>query len=357
MAVAATPLDHKGNDMLRTAKSVHLGLVLSGAHTSNDGSTISFNTGNNDFASGARGAAGKQTITQRELGLHKRGPIVLVTPGANIANGAFGTYDANPASGVVASEVLNSSGAGDDGDTYVMTAGFINSFTDVIKSPKQRVVATFPGPVLMGFRVTNSGSVAIASGNRQGSAVRNGAGDVTITLTHPLARYRTIAVSCENATAAYCIVTALSATSFTVKTFDSSAVAADVNFHVLLLGSNSSFRAGRMRKNLQVPQLNPRIIVGKLVDSAGTPTISIGGATNGIDFTVTDDGTGAYTITLARPFKRLPVVCCTAKATNAQLSAAPTVSAFSILCSNDSGTATDDDVNFVALGYDTTLEY
>ena len=93
-----------------------------------------------------------------------------------------------------------------------------------------------------------------------------------------------------------------------------------------------------------------------LVNNAGTPSISLGGATAGVDATVVDTGTGDAAITLTKPFLRPPCIICTGKVTNAQVKATPTTSAFSIVTFNDAGTATDDDVNILVLGYDSLIQ-
>jgi hypothetical protein len=345
--------------MLRIAKNEHLGALFQGFQlTTVSTPAATVDVGQDDAASISRSAAGKAALTLREAGIYKRGPVVLVSPGANIADGAFGTYDTDPASGVITSEFLNSSGSGDDGSGHVILAGFQQSSTNLVKSPIQSVRATFPAPVLHGYFIQGDDTTpTILSGASQATIVRNDVGDYTLTFTPPFSRIVS-AVAVGSDTAAHMVrITSLTTNAIRLLIFDDAAAAADIDVALFVLGSLSSFRSGRQRKNLQVPQLEPRIIIGKLVDDSGDPTINIGGATDGTDFTVTDNGTGDYTITFARPFKRKPIVIPCGKVTSAQLAAQPSVSAANILCFNAGGTATDDDVGFVALGYDSVLEY
>lgn len=345
--------------MLRIAKNEHLGALLQGFQiTTTSTPTATVDVGQDDAASISRSAAGKAALTLREAGLYKRGPVVLVSPGANIADGSFGTYDTDPASGVITSEFLNSSGSGDDGSGHIIVAGFQQSSTNLVKSPLQSVRATFPAPCLHGYFIDADASTpTFLSGGSQATITRNGVGDYTLTFTPAFSRIVAAVAVGSNAAATMVRIASLSASSCNIKIFDAAGAAAERNVALFVLGSLSTFRSGRQRKNLQVPQLEPRIIIGKLVNDAGTPTINIGGATDGTDFAVTDNGTGDYTVTFSRPFKRAPVVIPCGKVTSAQLAAQPSVSAANILCFNDSGTATDDDVGFVALGYDSTLEY
>lgn len=342
--------------MLRTIRNVHLGCIVQGFQFSNDGAAVTISKGSHDTASAARTAAGTQTITLREPGLFKRGPICLVTPFTNVAAGTFGTYNTLPASGVITSKIIDSAGSGDDGDGFVITAGFMQSFTDKIRTPKQLVKGTWPSPILTSLRVTNpSGTAAIASGSFRASIVRNGTGDVTITYNRAFVMYKSVAVTCEGSTPAYAQVAAISASSIQIKTYDSAGAALDTNLNIHFLASMRNFHAGRMRKLLQALQPYPRIVLGRITNN-GTAAITIGGATNGTDFSIVRNGAGDVSVTFSDPCKRLPVICATGKTTNAQLKAAPTVNGFQVLCSNDSGTATDDDFDFMAMMYDSTSE-
>lgn len=342
--------------MLRMVKNEHLGLLVSGFQlttTSTPGATV--DVGGNDAASISRSSAGKAVITSKEAGLFKRAPIVLSSIGANVANGGFATFDTVAGSNAFTTKFIDSAAAADDGSGHVILAGFTNSQTDLVRSPLQRVRATFPLPVLHAYRITNNGTVAIGSGGSQASVVRNGTGDVTLTFLRPFARTVSAVAVGVKSSAVYCKIASLTSKICQVTTWDSSASALDADFMLFVLASNSSFNSGRMRTNLQVPQLEPRLIALTLVNTAGTPSIVMGGTTAGVDATVVDTGTGDAAITLTKPFLRAPCVICTGKTTNAQVKATPTTSGFSVVTFNGAGTATDDDVNILVLGYDSLI--
>ena len=64
--------------------------------------------------------------------------------------------------------------------------------------------------------------------------------------------------------------------------------------------------AGLLR-DVKAPQRQQISMAFKILDTAGTPTLSIGSQ----DGTITDNGVGDYTVTFARAFEREPVVMAT----------------------------------------------
>lgn len=341
--------------MLRTAKCDHLGLLISGFQfttTSDPSATI--DVGSNDVGSVSRSAAGKAAITLRETGLHKRGPISLVGIGADIADGGYGVFDTAPASDVLTAELLNASGSGDDGSGHVLSAGFISAVTDLVR-PQSEVKATFQGAILQGYYIDSDGT--LLSGGTQGSVSKTGTGTYVVTFTPAFARIVSALACGVGSSAIRTKITALSALSVSISTFDDSGTPSDEAFMLMVLGANRSSDAGRMKRPLKVPQLQPRIIIGSMTDESGTPTPAIGAAANGVTYTVSDQGTGNYDITFSRPFKRAPIVIPCAKDNGAQIEAASTVNGCTIRIFDDGGTAADDDVGFLILGYDNEQEY
>lgn len=103
-------------------------------------------------------------------------------------------------------------------------------------------------------------------------------------------------------------------------------------------------------KQVKCPQLRMRIMSAK-VDGTGTAALSGTCANN---FTLTDNGTGDYTLTFGIPFKRVPEVIATPITDNIVCKLGTVaVDSVQILTENLSGSATDADFHFIVLGADT----
>lgn len=335
----------------------HLSPFLTGLQfTTTGGASVVVDKGSNDFPSAACAAAGKVAATQAELGLFSRGPMVFCTPGANVADGGFGIYNTVAGSDVITAQLLGAAGSGDDGSGHILAVGFGNADTNRFEDA-QIVRSTMNGPILMAWHIANpSGTVSVTSGGRQASVVRDSQGVVTLTLTPAQALIRAAHVSCINAAARSARITACTGETITVKTCDKDGVAQDSSFVLWALVSSNSDESGRCRDMVRVPQLSPELVVGRIVTTAGTPALTIGGATDGVDASIVDDGAGIYTVTLAAAGLRavLPIAC--GKATRAQFADAPSTSAFQILCFDATGVAADDDVDFAVLVYNATSD-
>lgn len=103
-------------------------------------------------------------------------------------------------------------------------------------------------------------------------------------------------------------------------------------------------------KQVVCPQRQMRIMSVK-VD--GTGTASVGG-TCALNMTLTDNGTGDYTLTFALPYLRVPEVIATAITDNIYCKIGTVaVGSVQILTENLSGSATDADFHVIILGSDT----
>ncbi len=329
----------------------HLEPLLTGFKYTTTALTAALDTGSMDFNEPTREDAGNISTTVKETGIFNRGRVNVVTPAEDVADGGYGGfYDAT----AIEPAIFAIGGAGDDGSAYCLLAGFGNSDTDRFDDA-QAVRSTLNGPVLVGFYVTNDGAAALnGAGKTLGSVTRDSEGIVTLTFTPGHPSLRTLAVSCVDAACRSPLVTASSHNSITVKVTDEAGVVQDSDFIVLVLFSKNVDDAGQCRDIIETPQAFPELIIGRCSISGGAPVIQVGGATHGVDFTVTDDGDGLYTITSTKTFglNILPVVC--AATFRAQLMATPDTNSFQVGVFTDAGVAADDGFVFIALCGDGT---
>lgn len=334
--------------MLRSLKHPHLRPELMGFQvTTVVTPSITVNIGAGDLSASARNAAGKATLTLKEPII--RAGCVIGSVGASVADGGFFTYDTDPSSTAVVGEALDAAGSGDDGTFYMLSCAWKSANTDRV-TPSQQVLNTARSPRLMGFHISSAG--AITSGGTQLSAAatkassiytmtfRNAFGRSCIPITTPIS-------TSQKATR----ITAASASAVSVATFSSAEAAEDNAFQMLVLGWDAKDEQYGMGRCVQVPQIDNRF-ESLTVNGTGTAAITIGTT----DATLTDNGTGDYTLTFTKAFARAPIVIPSGKATRAQLHSTPTSTACRILCFNGAGVATDDSFSVMILGYDNSVE-
>jgi hypothetical protein len=294
----------------------------------------------------ARNAAGKATITLPEKTC--REGVVIATPGADIASGAFATYDTDHSLSAIVAEMLSAAGSGDDGTMHVLTYSPFHDDT-VRAVPTQNVKNSAASPRLLAFKVAAAGT--ISQGSTQ-AAIAKASSVSTLTFANHFGRAPVVVATPVHAAAKAVRVTAATAALASVETYDPVGTALEDNaFHCLVLGWDTPDEVGGLRRTIAVPQIAPRLEVFA-IHGSGTAALSIGAK----DGTLTDNGTGDYTITFAEAFKRAPVVVVCGKAGRAQLLAQPTTTACRIGVFNTSNAAADDDVYVMVLGYDSDAE-
>lgn len=107
-----------------------------------------------------------------------------------------------------------------------------------------------------------------------------------------------------------------------------------------------------MLRQVKSSQRAPRLLAIQ-VDGTGTASIVVGGT----DATLTDNGTGDYTLTFAKAFARVPTVVVTPISTTGDVIATlDTVAAGSVIINTwdgtDGTTAKDIDFHVLIVGYD-----
>ena len=341
------------------ARCRHLSPLLTGFQfTSTGGTSAVVDHGSNDFPSITCGAAGKVVAAQQETACFNRGPVVVGSPGADVADGGFAMFDTLPADGAITMELAGAAGSGDDGTGYVIAMGFGDADTDRFDDA-QIVRTTINDGKLLGWRITNNGTVAVASGGLQASVARVSTGIVTLTFSPGHPKIRSAKATPINASCRAERITSFDGDSITVKITDEGGTVQDSDFTLLVLVSGNMDSSGGYRDPLRVPQLYPEIVCGRVLDTAGTPSITLGGATNGVDFALTDNGVGDITVTLTAPGLRTIVPVVTAKDNRAQLLLTPTLDVFRVGIFNAAAAATDDSFDFICLVYnaDTAQEF
>lgn len=328
----------------------HIGALLQAFTFSVATPTVTMGNGKSDILSTTSASAGKVALTIRETGVFKRGPILLCSHGVNVAGGGYGTIDTLPASNVLTSKLLTQAGAGDDGTGYALSLGWRSSNSN--KGAAQLVKATFPRPVLVPMYISSAG--VVLNGLGAGTVVKNGTGDYTVYFRPACSKAMAAVAVPVNTTAYSAQIYALTGSSVQVKTFDTANAAVDTAFVVLVALSKSYDLHGRGRNNILVPIRKARLVAGRVTVTAGTPEITIGGATGGIDYAVTDNGVGDYTITFNKAFKRAPVVIPCSLSSRIQLKSAASTTAVTFASFNAGGAAADDSFDFIAVGSDSS---
>lgn len=95
-------------------------------------------------------------------------------------------------------------------------------------------------PRALALRVEGTGTASILEGAFDATLVDNGTGDYTLTFAKPFARVP-VAIACSLAADIVCYVHAVSASAVTIRarSVAASPAAADVDFHLLVLGSDA----------------------------------------------------------------------------------------------------------------------
>jgi hypothetical protein len=95
-------------------------------------------------------------------------------------------------------------------------------------------------PRLLAFRVDGTGTASILEGGFHATLVDNGTGDYTLTFSAPFVRAPVCSGNVVGSTAAIVNIAVVSATAVQVKIFDAAGSAADADFHLSVLGWDSS---------------------------------------------------------------------------------------------------------------------
>jgi len=291
----------------------------------------------------SRAAAGFASIFPNDY--YGRNSIIVATPGADVAQGGYAAYNSTAGQADVSAYLTNAAGTGDDGTGYAMVLGFEDDDTDRLE-PYQSVRTQAVSPRLMGFKVDAAGT--ISSGSNQ-AAISLASSVYSLTFNRTFGRGSVVVVSPIAATRKAVRVTAASALGASIETYDPVGTALEDNsFYCLVMGWDTPDEQAGFRRTCRVPQLAPRM-ESYFIDGTGTASIDIGSE----DGTLTDNGTGDYSVTFKQPFTRAPIVIVTGRTHPAQLLASATTTGFRVGCfNNGTNAAVDDKLYAIVLGYD-----
>ncbi len=329
--------------MLRTLKHPHLRPELLAFQLT----TTSVSTpdiGGGDLVSATRNAAGKSTLVPKTPLVGT--PIIMGSIGANVADGGYFIYDTDPTGSALVGAAVNASGVADDGTYYMAALNWASTCIDRLGSRPQAVTSSARSPRLEAFSIAAAGTVTI--GGSQATVVK-AASVYTITLKTAFGRTPLAFVTTIGAAQTSAKIVSTSASTIVVSTFNSSEAATDEAFYLVVLGWDSTDQQWGMGKAIQVPQRKPRLEAFNIADAG----IVIGTT----DATFVDNGTGSFTLTFTQPFARAPIVIATGKAGRAQVSAAATTTAVTVLGFDASGSAEDDSISLFIVGYDSASEF
>lgn len=342
--------------MLREVKNKHIKprIMPFQVTTASGGSTL--NIGYGDFTA-TRTAAGAGVLTARQ-GVTRKG-MFFGTQGLTV--GSYVCPVAATAQTVDFSfTLLNEAGTGTDGSFDGFVFGWDSS--DVALTKQQRVACTQNSPRVIWGKVTGS-TGAVAIGASDFACTRTTTGTYSITFKKAFGQTPVVMVTGSGNTSTTVanapLIASKTAGGVTVTMADESPAAADGDFYILAIGSDSRSDAARGRMPLQNSQRKPRIVAAQITMAAGTPSISTGGATGGVDIaSLVDNGTGDFSFTISETFIREPAIFVASTTQRAEIhSYAANVVRVKTKAANGNDTDVNGITNVFIIGSDDASEY
>jgi len=337
--------------MLRTIKTPHLRprlIAYTGTTAGSAANTISVGAEEGTFTNADNDEELDLALAQP----FARAPVVIATPGADLADGVATHLTADPTASAISVTATGS----DVGTHHALILGYDSTDAQTYGGPlrhMQSVKGTRRMPRIIAGQVSALGAVTI--GGNQFSVTDNGTGDHTIVLTGTggkRAFASTPVVVASPVTAdqgAVCRVESATTSAINILTFDESDSADDLAFNFIAIGWDTlDEHRLRMGSSIQTQMRRPRIL-GFHITTQDTVTTGVG------DGTVVDDGTGVFTLTYTDAFKREPiVVVCSGNSTDAWATvSASSATACTIETADASGSLGDaDDCHIIVIGSD-----
>lgn len=341
--------------MLREVINKHIKPRVVPFQVTSTASTVTVNTGYGDYTA-TRTGTGAITLAHRQ-GFARNGLVLL---GQGSATGSYAVYDSatnNTSSFPI--KLVADGGAAADGIMEGICFGWDS--TDLSLCKAQRVAATQETPRIIWGKVNGTTGAMYFSAPDFG-VTKVSSGLYTITFKRSFARTPVVFTTAINTS---------SSTSFPIRVFNKTAAGCSVqvatetaspndgDFYICAIGSDSRSDAGRGRMPLENTQRKPRIVAGQVTMTGGTPSISIGGTTGGADLiSLTDNGTGDFSVTIAEQFAREPAIFLCTTSQKCQIHSY-TSGAIRILTKNDAGDNTDVNgvTNIFIIGSDDATQY
>lgn len=289
--------------MLREVKNKHVKPRIVPFKVTVDSSTSTVNIGYGDYTT-TKTAAGRLNLLHR-MGFSRNGLVFVSQSG--IADGGYVSFDATAGTSNSFDLICkDKAGSNTAGSAEGFCFGWDNTDLSICKS--QNVAATQNAPRVIWGKIASAGTVSI--GTKDFTCTSTVTGVYNITFTNAFGKPPLVKVTGISTSAVVCeTISTKTATSVVVNMADETGALVAADFYILVIGSDSSSDSARGRLPLENSQRKPRIVACQITNTAGTPTLTIGGATGGADFnTLTDNGAGDFSITITESFIREPAI-------------------------------------------------
>lgn len=335
--------------MLRPILNEGIGPILFGFGIDNSSGTPSVAEGNVDEVSDIDVSTATLTITPKTP--FARSPVIV----SNVASlgGLGGDLIADSGKSSFLSRAQDHAGSAVLTTHQILVLGHSSAFTGLKRS--QLVRSSNIRPRLIGTKINTTTEASPADGCERDFSVSYASNVATVTFRNPFARPPVVIPTPNGSACAVGNVTSVTKTGCVIKTADSGGNLAGAGISFLALGWDSAFARASARSLIQTSQRASRIF-GLQFRGAGTQLQTIGGESA----TGANGGTGVFTLTFVKAFKRVPILVGVASAGSALLytSIEETVSGATVRTFNSSAAATDfDNLNVICLGFDEATEY
>lgn len=342
--------------MLRETINKHIKPRIAPFQLTAGASSTTVDIGYGDFTA-TRVSDGIGLLTPRQG--YSRNALIFLSQ--QTTTGGYAAYpNATPDSDLFEYSILNTAGTLVNGTCEGFTFGWDSSDLSLCKSQRVAAVQNYPRCV-WGKITGTTGAVAIGKGDF--SCTRSAAGTYVITFKNAFRKTPIVMVTGSGNTSTTVAnagrVTSKTASSVTIIMAPESGTPTDGDFYILAIGSDSRSDSARGRMPLQNSQRKPRIVAGQITVSSGTPTLAIGGATGGTDFTtLTDIGTGNFSVKIAESFIREPAIflTCTTQRCEVKSYSAGTID-IKTKAANGNDTDLDGVINIFVIGSDVNEEF
>lgn len=333
--------------MLNEVRSDHLGAFLNAAQVTIAASPT-VNISKDDFTI-TRPGAGRAVIVAKDI--FNRLPVAVGTLASAPAGGSSAFNSTTlPTTSTFEINAQDSSGGAVDGTLDFLTLGYRKADTDLFKNESFAVKTSRANTRMIPCVISAAGVVTLGAGAV--TCVKNSTGDYTVTFRRSFCGVPTVHGS---AFLGMINTSSKTASSVNVKTYTTGAVAADCAFNLIIVGWDTIETVGRKEKPL-MSHLRAGRLIGLSMTTPASPVITVGGATGGVDATVVRNGTGNHTFTLTRPFARIPAVVGVSANTRFFKINSVTSSTIQIFAQSGGGSGTDQELNLIICGDDSTDE-
>ena len=291
--------------MLRDVRSPFLRPRLFGVKYNTASNVYTQNTGIG-FLKGTSGSSGS-AVTTFVRAFARRGCVVANASSLDVGNGGFvgGTANTFPQASSHTLVSNNKSGSPTDGTVHALFLGFDSKEFGRYKKTANVVRCDFDQGHIRAFRINTTSSTITING-RNATLVKNGTGDVTITLKNTSAAVSLPVVvgTALSATTLICNTDAVTTTSFRIKLSNVAGSLTDGIVNILCLTDDQGTAERVAATPLMSSQRKPILFGYSAVYASGAPGYDF----NSGDATLVNTATGRVTFTFKEAFRREPIV-------------------------------------------------